>query len=139
MKLNPDCIRDILLTVEEYASPANHLTIDDPTTPLNIALQNPCDIKYERLKGYTFEEIKYHIRQCNESGLLINFKTYINGTLSIDDLSPDGHQLLSDIRSDTVWNKTKSICVEFGDISLKTLKEIVVKVVADMIKKQFGF
>lgn len=138
MKLNLDCIRDILLTVEEYASPTNPVTIDDPTTLLNLALKKHSDIKYEKLKDYSFEEIEYHIRQCYESGLLINFKTYINGKLSIDDLSPKGHELLSNISSNAVWAKTKSICAGFGDISLKVLKEIAVKVFAEMIRKQTG-
>lgn len=138
MKLNPDCIRDILLTVEENASISNPVTIDNPTSPLNIGLKHTYAVQYERLKDYPFDEIKYHIRQCHEPGLLINFKTYFNDTLSIDDLSPNGHEFLSNIRSDTVWNKTKLISTRFSDISLKILKEIAVKVISEMIRKQTG-
>lgn len=51
MKLNPDCIRDILLAVEEIPDINHHWRFDKETVP-------------ELLPNYSFDEVMYHIRQC---------------------------------------------------------------------------
>lgn len=51
MKLNPDCIRDILLVVEEIPDINHHWRFDKETVP-------------ELLPNYSFDEVMYHIRQC---------------------------------------------------------------------------
>lgn len=125
MKLNPDCIRDILISVEsmEYNS-AYTLT----------KLQ-------KELPHYSEDVLNYHCLQMIDAGLL-NAKTInIMGKISpqiwrIFDLTYQGHQFLADIRSDTAWNKTKSIAKKIGSDSLHALKEIAINVVTSMIQKQ---
>jgi hypothetical protein len=142
MKLNPDCIRDILLTVEEETSPSSQFVYKPSEKYTNRFLlddesEDEHQIIHERLKSYTDEEILYHINQCELSGFFTNVNPCTGYLYFIQDLSPLGHQFLADIRSDTNWNKTKDIAKKVGSFSLNTLKDISVKVISDVISKSF--
>lgn len=89
MKLNPDCIRAILLTVEDACSMERTIIL-------------PQD-RGDYLKPYFDEEILYHVRQCNLSGLLYK-ATAVSGAgktnYIIMDLSPAGHAFLANVRKE---------------------------------------
>lgn len=125
MKLNPDCIRDILFTVEDTTSFSSYMSV------------NPEECNYEKLKSYSSEEILYHIKQCELTGFLTKVSWYLNAHCLIHDLSPSGHKFIADIRSDTNWNKTKEISKKIGSSSLDTLKQISIGVVSELLKNQF--
>ena len=96
MKLNPDCIRAILITVEDH-SDFNHPTEYDADNP------------FDTLCSFTHEEIIYHIFQCEKSGLLDGVHYYDGGThTDIRDLSPAGHEFLANMRNDVIWKKVIS-------------------------------
>ena len=127
MKLNPDCVRDVLLTVEESC---------DFKKILCYAKDSPMA---DRLEKYTHDEIIYHMMQCNLSGLITDFHSSDNGGLiTIGDLSPNGHKFLANIRKDTIWNNTKSIASQIGSKSLDALVQIASNVITELIKAQFG-
>lgn len=96
MKLNIDCIRDILITVEE-------------NTDLDtIFVYKKVDL-YPLLSKYDHKEITYHMRQCELSGLLIGVQFLDDGDLIyISDLSPAGHEFLANSRTKNVWKKIKA-------------------------------
>lgn len=122
MRLNPDLVRDILLTAEE--------TIDPNRT---MMFGERCECKYERLEKYSAAEISYHINQCYLSGFItkVNYLSY--GLGMVEDLSPEGHSFLADIRADNNWNKTKSIAKNVGSCSLDAIKQIAADVIAKLI------
>ena len=123
MKLNPDCIRDILLAIEE---------ITDGITSFEYDRYGCIP---DKLKKYSHEEILYHCRQCSMAGLVFNMKYFENGNcFLIEDLSPAGHEFLADIRSESVWGKTKEISKKLGVGSLRSLAEIAVSVVTEIVK-----
>ena len=123
MRLNPDCIRDILLIVEKYATYSNDVEQE---------------IVFQELEDtYNHEEILYHIRQCEASGLFLKVQ-YFFGGFSIVDLSSEGHQFVNDIRQDTNWNRTKEVAKNVGSTSLDVLKDVSAKVLANLISHQFG-
>lgn len=124
MKLNPDCIRDILLTVED-------------NTSFGVYMRYDSDSSYSLLNKYTLDEVRYHIKQCELSQLLTKVTWFLDGGCMIFDLSPNGHQFLADIRSDSNWNKTKLIAKSVGTSSLTAIKEIATNVIAELIKSQF--
>ena len=124
MKLNPDCIRDILLTVEETVSFGEVMRYDSDTA-------------YTRLSAYTPDEVMYHIEQCELSGLLTKVNLFMAPGCLIHNLSPAGHEFLANIRNDTNWGKTKDVAKEVGSFSLTTLTQIAVNVVTALINKQF--
>ena len=123
MKLNPDCVRDILFVVEEYSTYSNDVSEDK---------------LYENLiPKYSQEEILYHVRQCEHSGLFLKVQHYFGG-FSIQDLSPYGHQFINDIRQDNNWNRTKDIAKNVGSFSLDVLKDISSQVITNLISNQLS-
>ena len=127
MKLNPDCIRDILVAVEgmEYNST---YTIDQ---------------LHDKLPVYTAEELNYHCLQMMDADLLNAKSVNVIGCTipqiwQIFDLTYSGHQFLADIRSDSIWNKTKDVAKTVGSESLHVLKDISVNLVASMIQNKLG-
>lgn len=113
MRLNLDCLRDLLLTVEE--------TCDFR----NIMRYSKSDNNFKRLKKYSHEEIIYHVNQCDLSGLLIGLSMPDSGDFFVlSDLSPKGHQFVANIRSDTVWKKVKLKAIDIGCASLPSIFEI---------------
>lgn len=123
MKLNPDCIRDILFVVENNATYSNDVSEE--------TIFKELDSKYPR------EEILYHVRQFEHSGLFLKVVHYFGG-FSIQDLSPYGHQFINDIRQDNNWNRTKDIAKNVGSFSLDVLKDISSQVISTLISNQLG-
>lgn len=125
MKLNPDCIRDILLTVED-------------TTDLNNWLNYPKEKEQcPLLSKYEENEVKYHINQCYMQNLIICDTPDLSYSFIIKDLSPMGHSFIADIRSDTVWKKVKQTGKDLGVYSLDALIKIASSVVTTLITGYF--
>ncbi len=126
MKLDLDCIRDILLAVEaiEYGE---NLTVS--------ALQ-------ERIPKYSESELQYHCVKLLEAGFL---KAISNRYMrrprmisSIEDLTYEGHQFLANIRPETVWNKTKEIAKDIKSESLLAIKDIAFTAFTTLIQNKLG-
>ena len=126
MKLNPDCIRDLLLDVEAKSTFDNVVIYNEETDePL--------------FDKYGVDTVFYHIRQADYAGFFIGEVTYtFDLSAIIIDLSPEAHEFLANIRQDTNWNKTKSIASKVGSFSLNVLKEISVEVISKVISDQFN-
>lgn len=127
MKLNPNCIRDILIAVEE-------------NTGYKIYLDYPTEKdKCPSLANYEDAEIRYHIYQCYKSGLIeLVGKEDLCGNIPINDLTPAGHSFLANIRSDNVWNDVKKVSLKVGSTSLTALTQIASGIVSTLIKAQLG-
>ncbi len=122
MKLNIDCVRAILLKVEETCDITQGYIYDSSDT----------------FDGnFTAEEIAYHARQCELSGLFYKYSPALNGKWSVVDLSPAGHKFLADIRANGVWSRVKEICANLGTKSLSAVTQIASAIVTDLIKSQF--
>ena len=126
MKLNPDCIRDLLLDVEAKSTFDNVVIYNEETDePL--------------FDKYGVDTVFYHIRQADYAGFFIGEVTYtFDLSAIIIDLSPEAHEFLANIRQDTNWNKTKSIASKVGSFSLNVLKDISVGVVSKVISDQLN-
>lgn len=112
MKLNPDCIRDILLEVESH-------------THFNSALVIDVDKPNALFESYSWDEIAYHINQCALSDLITGTQIfYDDGYAVIKDLSPDGHTFIANIRSKTHWAAIKKIASTVGSFALPVLQQI---------------
>ena len=120
MKLNPDCVRFVLIMVEKETG--HNKTFMIPAA----GVQDP---------EFTADEIFYHINQCKDAGLLGKVTKNVLGEYEIFDLSPKGHEFLSNIRENTVWNKTKQISKSAGIATMSTLVQIASAVISDVISK----
>ena len=116
MKLNYDCVRSVLLTVEKSK------TIDEE---LNL---NPLTVEtiFEQLPKYEDSEILYTIEKLKEAG-------YINATLQfaaghyidgfISSITYSGHEYLDNIRDPKVWRKVKSVLAKAGATTLPLISQ----------------
>lgn len=120
MRLNPDCVRDILLTVEELSGFGSYVEFRD---------SEDCD----RLKEYSLDTVRYHIKQCELSGFFTKVTWYLSGECVVQDLSPAGHEFISNIRADTNWSKVKSKAKIVGSESLSVLAQIAGQVISAML------
>lgn len=123
MKLNPDCVRAILQAVEE-------------STDFHTAFEYiPGAESHCKIQKYTHKEIIYHIHQCQMSGLVHNCTITGNGGyVTIEDLSPKGHEFLAKVESDTIWSKTKEIAGAIGTVSLDATIQIASAVLTEIVK-----
>ena len=125
MKLNQDCIRDLLLYLEE------NLKLNDYLSISNISLKN-----------YSSEELLYTADKLYEAGYLkCSRKVYDNTDLMIFVflITYSGHQFLDNIRDDKVFAKTKSILSGFKSVSIDIISETASKVITNLINQQLNF
>ena len=111
MKLNYDCVRSVLLTVEKSK------TIDEE---LNL---NPLAVEtiFEQLPKYEDSEILYTIEKLKEAGYInaaLHFAAghFIDGAVS--SITYSGHEYLDNIREPEVWRKVKTMLKNAGAITL---------------------
>ena len=91
MKRDMELIRKILFKIEEEV---DNLTVYDL-----------------EVDGYSMDQVAYHCSLLYDGGLIKDYEAQeaddeLDGFI-IDGLTWYGHEFLDDIRSDTVWDKTK--------------------------------
>ena len=125
MKLNPDCMRDVLIIMEN----AGYLEELSPSTV------------YEALPDYSEDEINYSIIKLKEAGFIdAIIKEYNSGLaiLRLDDITYVGHQFLADVRSDNIWNDVKEVSMKVGSNSISAISQIATGIISAIIKAQLG-
>ena len=126
MRLNPDCVRDILIAIEETAN-------------FQEAINNKQLEKSAILQPYSSSEILYHLRQLSWAELIQEFDFYGDTGYSILDLSPKGHEFLNNIRSNDNWDKVKELSKKVGSHSLSALQQIATGVITASINHYLGY
>jgi len=142
VKLNLDCIRDILLVVEEDQTMEHKFDFDSNCedsseyTGFVKTIYSDQLLKHERLKMYSAADILYSIKQMGENGLLdIDDETLLGDdciTYGIRDITPYGHEFISNIRNSTIWNKVKTSVKSVSGASIP----VILNVAAELILKQ---
>ena len=125
MKLNQDCVREILLCIEEKQKPGQSLHIENIITSL-------------KSKGYTEEEIKYALSKLKETPYTTLNLTQYNGLVlggTSEALTWEGHQFLDNMRNTSTWKNIKSTVNEkVGNASIS----IIAAVAESYIKHKLG-
>ena len=120
MKLNYDCIRDILLTIEEIPNRKDELFLANFKS-------------YKKLSKYNEDEIQYNALKLLQEEYVTGLKISGNNTttvLRLTDLTWSGQELLNDIRSETVFNQTKEkIIKSVGSASLTIFQQLASTIV----------
>lgn len=120
MKLNYDCIRDILLTIEEIPNRKDELNLENFKS-------------YKKLSKYNEDEIQYNALKLLKEEYVTGLKIPDKNTtivLFLTDLTWSGHALLNDIRSETVFNQTKEkIIKSVGSASLTIFQQLASTIV----------
>jgi hypothetical protein len=113
VKLNQDCVRNLLLTIEE------ELSINEPLDAVRLQ-QKP------RLQQYSLDDIVYTISKLKEAGFInADVLVTLDGTDAIvSSLTYNGHLFLDNIRDDGVWKLTKQAASKLSSVSLNILAEL---------------
>lgn len=126
MRLNPDCIRDILLVVEEHTDITHIVQLD-------FSSDEDTESCFNQLNKYSKDELMYHVKQCELCGFFTDVNWFLGGQCAIHYLSPYGHEFLANIRADTNWNKVKRKATEVGSESLSVLAQIAGQIISGML------
>lgn len=143
MKLNLDCVRQILLCVEENTGLRQYCFfidsgLEEGVTMIGDTPIPPPDYQVNLLKKFANDELIYHINFCAEADLLS-----VDGSLGlyqtvIADLTPKGHDFLENIRDNKIWSGIKGVAEKVGSKSLDAIIQISSNVITQLIKTQFG-
>ena len=115
MKLNHDCIRDILLYVEKHCIYEEN---DRGYTSMHLVTDNELYDAPELSSKYDEDTITYTVAQLFLDNMIIGTHRE-RGTIfhmadcNIEALSPRGHEFLDNIKDDTVWKKAKKFVGEY--------------------------
>lgn len=129
MKLNPDCVRDVLIFLEE------NLVIDlvkKDFIPIELS-----QIQTHFKDKYTKEDVWYSVYNLYRIG-------YIEGNFSnagrmkmffcpIENITWNGHQFLNTIRPQSVWDATKQGASKLGLMSIHALSTIAMKIAENIV------
>ncbi|MEI4616388.1 DUF2513 domain-containing protein [Bacillus cereus] len=123
MKLNHDCVRSILLELEEKLALGQHIHLNQLK-------------EFNTFNKYDENESIYAILKLVEAG-------YINGSyqfdgdeiyaLGIGSITFSGHEFLDTIRDSKVWAKTKELTKKLSSVPLSVLSATAVKVTTGFI------
>lgn len=123
MKLNYDCVRDIMLYLEE------NLNFGNPIRDTNINL------------NYDIKDIRYSLLKLHEINYLDgSVSKYMDGDYSVitTDITFYGHKFIGEIQSDTIWDKTKSVSKDLGIQTINGITQIASSVISSLILSKFS-
>lgn len=122
MRLNPDCIRDLILWIEENVN----------NRPKVITLTDFQDSI--TFKKYDYETLLYHFRYISADNYTTNMKFMDDGGMMvISSLTPKGHEFAESIHNESNWAKIKEGANKVGSFSLETLQTIATNVISNAL------
>lgn len=125
MKLDQDCVRDLLLKMEE------HLTMNEQEHLSDFHQQYLSDT-------YTFEQVLYTAARLYEARFIKGHPIEFDAGLYdivLETITYEGHQMLDNIRDPEVWQDTKNVTAKVAGASLSVLTEVA----KTMVLKKLGF
>lgn len=123
MKLNHECVRSILLAIEEKHQYGKVLRLEE-------ILQS------DRLSEFNEDEIKYVLIKLADAKYIEGTPQYGSNELIYFDcngLTWSGHQFLDTIRDPEVWKKTKRIASKLTSVSITMLSSIGSQVLTKLL------
>lgn len=129
MVLNINCMRDLLLSLEEWLVLSNDLEYNF------LDLHDLRQIA--RLQKYKIPVIVYTISKLEEAGFIqaeMQFSDNKISSLAIGSITYDGHQFLDLIRSESTWDKIKAICDKTNLKSVSAIMEIADAILPETIR-----
>lgn len=120
MRLDHDCVRGVLLAIESELSPYDRVIYQRLS-------------KSEHLQGLSGEHARYAFRVLWKAGYIDGVSGY-DDEVSIHGLTWEGHQLLDNLRDETVWSKVKAKTSFLSSVSVDILAATASGVITDLMK-----
>lgn len=130
MKLDPDCVRDLMLFCEEHTYIKTE-EIGRYTAARYHVLYVDSMRHIPPLNKYDTGALIYHVIQLSESGYLAtdfhfdpveNFRH--NALPAIYYVTPKGHEFIASIVGKAQWDKTSKILRSLGSVSLTVIETV---------------
>ncbi len=126
MKLNIDCVRDVLLELESF--PMGSCSIESFENSIS---------KYGR------DDVTYTLMKLIEARYInAKYQRSITGDIrfmDFYDMTFQGHEFLEKIRSDTVWNqKLKPVFTAIGSMSLEAISSVANSAITSLVLTKLG-
>ena len=127
MKLNPECIRDVMLVLEEKLS----LTHGPKGYYFN-SMYPSCIAGILRDKEYMLYDVMYSVLQLTESGYIVTSNPDVCNRIhgyfdpgKILYITPKGHEFIATISNEDTWKKKTSIVLgKLGSVSLSVIESV---------------
>lgn len=132
MKLNIDCVRDVMLKIEELQ---RVIVNDDGEVEKETLWINSL---YSALPNHGKEDIFYALYNLDQAGYVNISVQWISGcvyTCAINHMTYAGHEFLNKIRPTTIWEKTTNTASKVGNYGLQMLEKIAEGVAAAYVKE----
>ncbi|MCL1987287.1 MAG: DUF2513 domain-containing protein [Firmicutes bacterium] len=126
MRLNHDCLRDVLLQVESNAFGVK-LKIKDLAKSLPQYSENDLTYTCIKLKEAGFLEVKS----------AVTYGTFTPVVIEIADLTFNGHEFLATIRNENIWNQVKQTAKKVGDLTLPMLMKVATEIINQKLNQLF--
>lgn len=142
MRLDADCIRDVLLCIEENTGLRQICFFVD--SGLNKAAEwtgTVADVPvYQKplLEKYGNDKLIYHVRYCLDAKLAVETSNQNRYKILVADLSPAGHELLAKIRDPERWPTLKKGLSAVKDYSLSAINAVAEGVTSAGISALFS-
>lgn len=139
MKLDKDCIRLVLMYIEEYCiyetdkfgnKVMHNVNLHELMQSKNLLSTPEDDIRYTIVKLLEGRYIEGKLSPQNSG---VNFNI-----VNISQLTLRGHDLLDNIRPEPVWNKTKDVLHKVGDFSLGIMTQVAGETMAAYTKSMMN-
>lgn len=130
MKLNPECIRTVMLYLEENLTMNSDLEVNEISV-----FDLPQKIKF------SIEEIANTLLALDDAGFIVCYWDNGDGAITALDvyrITYAGYQFLESVRSDTVWKKVKKVSNNVGSFSLNVISQIAASVLTQMVNGQLN-
>ena len=125
MKLDIDCVRDVLLEFEQL--PLGIHTVH--SFPRSVA-------------KYGIDNVDYTIAKLTEAGYVSADVTRLtDGTYDfygIFDITFPGHQFLEKIKDNKIWSKTKTVASAIGSKAFDVIAQIATAKISELIGMHFN-
>ncbi len=134
MKMNHDCIRDVLLILE------SRLTVTVCEDGLIILGDTSIEDLYNDLPAYSHEDIFYSLSVLDDAGyIVLRLIKSMSGIVGCDvtQITYTGHEFLNQIRDSSRWSTIKKATSAVRDYSLDAIKSIAEGVTAAAISAYF--
>lgn len=120
MKLNHDCVRDLMIYFEE-----------------NLDYNNDVYVNTLPSENYSKDELVYTTEKLNEAGYIkCVCKNYVGEKtplIIVNAITYDGHAFLDNVRDNKIWSKTKGILSSLKSASIEIVSETAAKVISNTI------
>lgn len=121
MKLNPECVRAVLLCVEErqrvFVNDENHVEKE------TLFLEDICN----SLPDFDKAEIFYALNNLDQAGYISISTKWANGAVymcAVNDITYYGHEFLAHIRDTERWGVVKKALASVRDYSLSAISSV---------------